>query len=117
MSRPPVLIACPTTAGTLAAVRTLGRAGVPVFVCGEGGVSTARWSRFTRAYWGFESTTSEAGYLTGLRTWAPRAARHVLLPASDETAWLFARHAAELERHYTVYAPRLDIVETILDKQ
>src|SRR5262249_24617092 len=36
---------------------------------------------------------------------------------SDDTACLSARHAEELGKHYTIYAPRLEIVETILDKQ
>jgi len=114
---PPVLIGRPTAAGSLAAVRTLGRAGVPVFVCGERGLSAARLSRFAHSYWTFDSTTSEADFLAGLRFWAAQASGHVLLPASDETAWLFAKHAEELGRHYTVYAPHLDTVETILDKQ
>ena len=114
---PPILVACPTTAGTLAAVRTLGQAGVPVFVCGERGLSAARLSRFAHSYWTFESTASEADFLAGLRSWTAHASGHVLLPASDETAWLFAKHGEELERHYTVYAPRIDAIETILDKQ
>jgi D-aspartate ligase len=113
----PALLACPTTAGTLAAVRTLGGAGVDVSVFGERGLSAARLSRFAHAYWTLESTRSEADVLAGLRRWATQAAKHVLLPASDETAWLYAKHAEELGQHYTIYAPRREIVETILDKQ
>ena len=112
-----MLLACPTTAGTLAAVRTLGRAGVPVVVGGERRLSAARLSRFTRAYWTFQGTGSEAHFLAGLRSFATQASKHVLLPASDDTVWLFAKHAEELGRHYTVYVPRLDVVDALLDKQ
>jgi predicted ATP-grasp superfamily ATP-dependent carboligase len=111
-----VLVACPTAAGTLAAVRVLGLAGIPVSVCGERGLSAARLSRFTRSYWTLDDTSSEASFLAGLRLCARQAAKHVLLPASDETAWLFAKHAEELGRDLTVYTPCLAVVEATVDK-
>jgi predicted ATP-grasp superfamily ATP-dependent carboligase len=80
-------------------------------------MSAARLSRFARSYWAFDGTATEADFLGGLRFWAAQASGHVLLPASDETAWLFAKHAEELGRHYTVYAPRIDVIDTIIDKQ
>jgi predicted ATP-grasp superfamily ATP-dependent carboligase len=74
-------------------------------------------SKFSRSYWTLDSTASETEFLAGLRLWAKQAAKDVLLPASDETAWLFAKHAEELGRHFTVYAPPLEVVEATIDKQ
>jgi predicted ATP-grasp superfamily ATP-dependent carboligase len=86
-------------------------------VCGKRGLNTARLSRFARSYWTIDDSRSEAGLLAGLRRLGEQAARHILLPASDDTAWLFAKHSDELGRWFTMYAPRLEVIEATLDKQ
>jgi predicted ATP-grasp superfamily ATP-dependent carboligase len=101
----------------LAGTRVLGRAGIPVELCGEARLSAARASRYAGRYRACASTASEAGWLEGLRAWGDPTAPRVLLPASDETAWLYARHAAELSGAYKVYVPPFAVVDAILDKQ
>ncbi len=46
-----------------------------------------------------------------------RSPRSVLYPTCDDYAWLQALHADELSRHYELYAPGRDVIETLLDKR
>lgn len=113
----PVLITCPAAAGTLAAVRALGRSGVPVTVAGCSLLNAARWSRFATDFWYHKPWSGEKAGMDTLWGWSIRSRGHVLLAASDETAWLFARNAEALSQHFAVYVPTVAVLETILDKE
>ncbi len=41
----------------------------------------------------------------------------ILLPTSDETAWLYAAYADLLKRYFCLYQPPLETIRRILDKQ
>jgi D-aspartate ligase len=113
----PVLVTNPGSAGALAAIRALGRAGIPVTVAGFGLLNAARWSRFATEYWSCRKGTGEAGFVNILKQWNARSSGHVLFATSDETAWLFARYADQMKERFLVYTPPLKTIETILDKE
>jgi D-aspartate ligase len=115
--RRPVLMTDLAAAGTLAAVRSLGGAGIPVTVVDFGLLKATRWSRFATEYWACPSVAGKVASFDALKRWADRSSGHVLFATSDETAWLYARYADEIKKTILVYTPSLETVETILDKE
>lgn len=115
-SLPPVLLTEGQYYGTLAAVRSLGRAGVPVTLAGGQTLSPARWSRFvTRRVPCPEPHDTEA-FLAWLLDFGAASPRHVLLPCSDEVAWLVAENREALARHYHLLPTPFSAVRGLLDK-
>ncbi|MBL8957903.1 MAG: carbamoyl-phosphate synthase [Myxococcaceae bacterium] len=116
-SRPGALLPVADYHGTLAAVRSLGRAGIDVTVADGRALVAARWSRYTARCVDCPDPMTEPGAFIGwlLETGAKEPGR-VLLPTTDDLAWLFARHAAELRRHWVLDAPSLGAVYTVLNK-
>ena len=89
----------PLHSGGVAAVRTLGRFGVPVYVTTEDGLTPAAVSRYCtgRFRWrttGHEDPARLVGALRGIGRQIGRPA--VLIPVDDEAAVLIAEHADEL---------------------
>jgi predicted ATP-grasp superfamily ATP-dependent carboligase len=113
----PVLVTNPTSAGTLAAVRAFGRAGIPVAVGGSEVIAAAQWSRFVSARWPGGVKSNERETKATLTAWAARAENHVLLAASDAMAWMLAHYKTELSSAFTVYIPDAPVIDKILDKQ
>jgi predicted ATP-grasp superfamily ATP-dependent carboligase len=116
-TRRPVLVTNPASAGTLAAVRAFGRAGIPVTVGGSDFLAAASWSRFAANHWPGDVKSGERETKASLTAWAARAEGHVLLAASDPMAWMAAQYKAELSNAFTVYIPDAPVIDTILDKQ
>lgn len=116
-ARPPVLLAMADHYGTLAAVRSLGRAGVPVSVAEWRLLPPARWSRHvTRVLRCPDVEAAPEAFVDWLLERGSREPGQVLLPTNDDLAWLFARHRAALARHYLLDLPPLDTVYTLLNK-
>jgi predicted ATP-grasp superfamily ATP-dependent carboligase len=116
-ARPPVLLTRGDYYGTLAAARCLGDAGVPV--------ELAEWRRFVPARWSRHVTrrlrcpdldADPAGFVDWLLAEGEREPGRVLLPASDDLAWLYAQHREALSRHFLLDIPALATVHTLLDK-
>ena len=105
--------------GTLAAVRALGRAGVPVVVADSDAFAVARWSCFTRSrVFAPPVRDKQDRFLDWLLAYGKRSRqRHVLLPTCDDTAWLYARHRDELSRHFHVSGCSGDAVYGLLNKR
>ncbi|WP_225448320.1 ATP-grasp domain-containing protein [Streptacidiphilus sp. P02-A3a] len=105
--RTPVLIVklghYPLHHGGVGAIRSLGRAGVPVYAITEDRATPAALSRYLRGRFVWPTTAAEptAELVAGLtrigrRIRAGEGHRAVALPTDDEAAVLLAEHAAEL---------------------
>jgi hypothetical protein len=102
-----VLLASASSGGTIAAVRNLGARGIDVGVISNRRLCAAAWSfRATRSY----SAPPEreiSRFLDRLLAIGEADPGQILLPTSDETAWLYTVHAALLEQHFCVYQPSI----------
>jgi predicted ATP-grasp superfamily ATP-dependent carboligase len=103
--------------GTLAAVRSLGERGVRVTVADPSLESPAAWSRFATKRVRCPDLARTAELLAWLLRFGEREPGHVLYPTCDEYAWLIALHATELGRHYRLYSPTVEAIESLLDKR
>jgi predicted ATP-grasp superfamily ATP-dependent carboligase len=89
----------PVYSGSLGAIRTLGRVGVPVFAITEPGVTPAGASRYCAGRFTWRATArDDPGRLAAdLRDVGGRIGRpSVIIPVDDESAVLVAEYAAEL---------------------
>lgn len=104
---PPVLLTMPNNHGTLAAARSLGRAGVRVVAADPGSLSITSWSKYTTTQLRCPLVRRSAEFLDWLIAFGSRSERHVLLATCDDTVWLYAKHREQLSRHFHV--PQLDV--------
>lgn len=116
-ARLPALLCDGTFYGTLAAVRSLGRSGVPVYVADERRMTAATWSRYATRSLRSPPVCRASAMLRWLREVGAREGRLVLYPTSDEMAFLLSAHRDELSQAYALYQPDLDTVLRILDKR
>jgi predicted ATP-grasp superfamily ATP-dependent carboligase len=99
-------------------VRSLGRRGVPVWLCRSDEHRVACSSRYVQRapIWPRRDGAQQVEYLLelalahGLRGWA-------LFPTCDETAVLLARHRPVLERCFLVAAPASEAMKVAYDKR
>lgn len=110
----------PGYGGTLAAARCLGRAGIPVVVASEAMGQPAAWSRWATRRVRCPPPLDADRFLEWLLRFGERERErerpHVLYPTCDALAFLFARHADELGRHFLLYQPPFATLRTLLDK-
>jgi len=96
----------PLHSGGLAAIRTLGRLGVPVYAITEDRFTPAALSRYCSGRFGSPVSTVAGSQdprqaVTALRAIGRRiGARCVLVPVDDESAVLIAEHAGDLAEHF-----------------
>lgn len=102
--------------GTLAAARTLGRAGVGVALADPRRLAPTRWSRYVRPLACPDLASAPEAFVEWLLATGKREPGRVLLATSDCVAWLFARHRAALSRDFLLYTPPLEVMYTVLDK-
>lgn len=102
--------------GTLAAIRSLGRAGVPVVTVDPAVLAPGRYSRFSTQHLScpvFEITDAWIEWLMRLGRSGPRRA---LYATSDVVSFALARHRDELRPYFDLYQPDLGTMMCILDK-
>lgn len=104
-------------AGTLAAVRCLGRAGVRVTVAADRPALPASWSRWTDKRVACPPASDPDRFVSWLVAFGEREPGHVLYPSSDDTAFIFALHAERLRSSYHLYQPPLHTLLQLLDKR
>ncbi len=105
------------THGSLAAARSLGRRGIPVWLLVEGN-TIARYSRYVRRIVPWPEADDEKltarllqlGELNDLRGWT-------LFAGADEEAAFLARRKAELQPYFRVFGPGWDQMRSIYDKR
>jgi D-aspartate ligase len=105
--------------GTLAAVRSLGAAGVPVMVADCRRRATAFFSRHTARRLRCPPTDDGERLLEWLATLPRRdgPGPYVVYPTSDEIVVLLASHRAALSEHFVLYQPDLRTTWRVLDKK
>src|SRR5262245_18588833 len=114
---PPMLLMMPTYGGTLAAARCLGEHGISLTVAGQELLAPTRWSRHTARWVRCPPVPQTRELLAWLLDFGRREPGHVLYPASDDLAWLFAANATELKHHFLMYQPPLETLVRLLDKK
>ena len=114
---PPILLPMAAYHGTLAAVRCLGAAGIRVTLVESRLLVPAVWSRYvwrrTRAP---SPELQPERFIEWLLEFGARNERHVLYPTSDDVAFLYAAHRAELGRHFHLHHPSLESTWEVLNK-
>lgn len=103
--------------GTLAAVRSLGRAGIPVVAVDSKPIALAFWSRYTTRHMRCPPVSDASRFLEWLIQFGRREGRHLLYPTSDELVYLLSAHRDELAKHFVLYQPDLDTAVRVLDKK
>ena len=101
--------------GTLAAVRSLGRAGVPVVTVDPSFLAPGRYSRFSSLHLRsppFES----AGWSDWLFEMGRKGPRRAIYATSDAVSFALADRRDELSSVFDLYQPGLDTIMCILDK-
>src|SRR5262245_34860116 len=97
---PPALLTMANYNGTLAAVRALGRAGIRVTTVDANRLAVSAWSKFASTSVQAPRVQDSERFLEWLMGFGAKHGRHVLLPTSDDTAWLYSLHRDELSRHF-----------------
>ena len=113
---PPAFLPVGSFYGTLAAVRELGRAGIPAAVADASLFAPALWSRFAATRMRSPPLRLSEPYLDWLRRAGRQRPGMVLLPTTDELAWLVAANAAELGRIFRIAHASEEVQLTLLDK-
>jgi D-aspartate ligase len=112
-----VLLATAASSGTIAAVRYLGSMGIDVGVLSSGRLCAAGWSRRAARTYSAPPESDSQQFLDALLAIGEAYHGQILIPTSDETAWLYTMHAAQLKRHFFVYQPSIASMQRILDKR
>ena len=114
---PPVLLTMANYNGTLAAVRSLGKLGIKVTTADASRLAVSAWSRYTAARARSPEVQDSARFLEWLIDYGQKNGRHVLLPTSDDTAWLYALHQDELSKFFYLASPPFDVIYLLLNKR
>jgi D-aspartate ligase len=102
--------------GTLAAVRSLGRAGVKVVTVDPSMICHSRYSRYSSQHLtcpAFEESGAWAEWLLRNARIGPSGA---IYATSDAVSFALARYRNELSTDFELYQPGLDTIMSILDK-
>src|SRR5215475_11767966 len=113
---PAILLGNANYYGTLAAVRSLGRAGVKVVTVDPSRICHARYSRYSSQHLtcpAFEESGAWAEWLLRRARIGPRRAVYA---TSDAVSFALARYRNELSADFELYQPGLDTIMSILDK-
>ncbi len=111
-----VLLASGASGGTIAAVRQLARSGVKVGVISSQMLCAASWSRFASSSYDGPRERQSQEFLDLLLDLGAASPGRVLLPTSDETAWLYASNSARLKEYFHLHQPPVETMRRIMDK-
>ncbi|MFL5378029.1 MAG: carbamoyl-phosphate synthase [Myxococcales bacterium] len=115
--RPPVLLTMAGHAGTLAAARCFGNAGIHVTVASDSVLRPAAWSRHAKRTVRCPRPSDPVKFLEWLLEFGKANPGHFLYPTCDDFAYLFARHREELSRNFVLYQPPVEVILDLLDKK
>ncbi len=113
----PVLLTVGHFYGTLAAARCLGRAGVPVTLAERGTFAPTCWSRWITRRVRCPDSHDPQAFLAFLLEFGATSPGHVLLPSSDDLAWLIADNREALSRSFRLIDAPFEAVNALLDKR
>jgi len=101
--------------GTVAAIRSLGRAGIPVVAVDTGLLSTGRRSRYAKSYLSSPPFDS-ADWSDWLLALGRDGVRRAIYATSDAVSFALADRREELSSVFDLYQPSLETMMCILDK-
>ena len=101
--------------GTVAAIRSLGRAGIPVVAVDTGLLSTGRRSRYAKSYLNSPPFDS-ADWSDWLLALGRDGIRRAIYATSDAVSFALADRREELSTVFDLYQPDLETMMCILDK-
>ncbi len=112
-----VLLASAASGGTIAAVRDLGVRGFNVGVVSSHRLGAAAWSRHAATVYSAPAESESEKFLNRLLEIGAADPGRILLPTSDETAWMYTTNATLLKRYFRLYQPAAEILRRVLDKK
>ena len=117
--RVPVLVTDAPSNANLAVVRSLGRRGIPVGVCGfRGEFNLSFHSRYAEERLLVPSPASDpSGFMRRLTGVLATGRYPLLFPTTERTIQLVSAHRDELPPSVTVPLPEREALETVLDKE
>jgi D-aspartate ligase len=113
----PVFLANADFYGTLAATRALGALGVPVYVGSDRRLAPSSWSRHAKKVFRCPPFAESERFVDWLADLGAREPGIVLVPTSDEAAFLYALHRERLQEHFRMFGPSLEAIIEVLDKK
>jgi len=114
---PPALLTMANYNGTLAAVRSLGGYGIPVTTADPSRLAVSAWSRFTSSRVRSPHVQDTQRFLEWLLAFGRSHGKHVLLPTSDDTAWLYSLHREELSPYFYLSSTPFEVISRLLNKR
>lgn len=111
-----VLLTSASSGGTIAAVRCLGENGHNVGVVSSDRLAAAAWSKHATTSYAAPRESEYHRFLERLLVIGKSNPGRILLPTSDETAWLYAANAALLQQYFCIYQPPISTIRCLLDK-
>lgn len=115
--RPPVLLTMPGYHGTLAAVRNLGRNGIPVTTADPARFTTGSWSKYATEHVRCPPVRRTERFLEWLLAFGRSRGPYVLLPTCDDTAFLYSLHRSELSEYFYLGLPEVTVLHSLLNKR
>jgi D-aspartate ligase len=115
--RPPVILANSGYLGTLAAARSLGRAGIKVIVADPSAWTRTRYSRHAAQFVKCPQFEDTSEWINWLMTLGRRGPRCAIYATSDAVSFALARHKHELAKYFDLYQPDIETILNILDKK
>lgn len=113
---PAIILSAQTMA--LGVVRALGQHGVPLVVVHYNSCDIAQRSRYaTQALLAPDPQQYEEGFVAKIMELVPKWAGGVIMPVSDETLLVTARHKERLSRHFRVACPDYATACQVVDKR
>jgi predicted ATP-grasp superfamily ATP-dependent carboligase len=114
---PPVLLTNANYNGTVAAVRSLGQAGIRVTTADPSRFAVGAWSKYTASRVVCPSVRDTQTFVDWLVAFGRAHGKHVLLPTSDDTAWVYSLHRDELSQYFHLSSPPVDVMYRLLNKK
>src|SRR5271156_2860306 len=112
------LLATASSGGTIAAVRNLASNGIETrIISSRQDFGAAAWSRRASGKYSAPPESEGSQFLERLLAIGAANPGQVLLPTSDQTAWLYTDKATSLRPLFHIYQPSKDSIRSILDKK
>ncbi|MBR0800838.1 ATP-grasp domain-containing protein [Bradyrhizobium jicamae] len=112
-----MLLGSASFGGTIAAVRHLARNNFDVDVLTSQRLDAAAWSRHTARVYPAPPESEGPSFIERLVAIGADDPGKILLPTSDDTAWMYAENSERLSRHFRMYQPSIGTFQRILDKK
>jgi D-aspartate ligase len=112
-----VLLASASAGGTIAAARYLGSIGLDVGVVSSSSLGAAAWSRYVSRTYSAPPESAGRQFVDRLIEIGKAEPGQILLPTSDQTAWLYTANAGLLAQYFCMYQPSIESMQRILNKE